>query len=121
MDFEGVAVLHFELKPSVMPIKQIYLESKVQSQNSCLKSCLKSCQNCRIETHRIRIICWIDPLPIKQEPHGTRALSLTLTESIHQLLESSGTLDLEEDFIIGISDLDVEVFRLVVCLCAAIW
>jgi len=37
---------------------------------------------------------------------------LSLAESIHQLLKGSGTLDLEEDFIVVIGDLDIEVFTL---------
>jgi hypothetical protein len=73
------------------------------------------------EIHRIWIVRRIDALPVEQEPHTLWRLALTLAESIHQLLQSSGTLDLEENLVIGIRDFDVEMFGLVVSLCAAVW
>ena len=73
------------------------------------------------QTHRVGIVRWVHALAVKQESHTLWRLALTLAEGIHQLLESSCSLDLEEDFVVGIGDLDVEVFGLVVSLCAAVW
>lgn len=41
-----------------------------------------------------------------------RGLSLAVAEGIHQFLQLRSPLDLEEDFVVVVSDFDVEVFRL---------
>lgn len=48
-------------------------------------------------------------LSFEQKSHGLCVLALPLTECIHQLLEFSASLDLEEDFIVVICNLDVQV------------
>lgn len=72
-------------------------------------------------TYRIRIVRRVHALPIEQESHTVWRLALTLAESIHQLLERSGSLNLEEDLVVGVGDFYVEMFGLVVSLCAAVW
>ena len=60
-------------------------------------------------THCLRIIRGVHARAIVQEAAALNALSLTLTERIHELLELCGTLDLEEHFVVVVRDLDVEV------------
>jgi hypothetical protein len=47
---------------------------------------------------------------IEEEADGVGSLALSLTEGIHELLQGSGSLDLEEDLIVIVGDLDVEMF-----------
>lgn len=49
---------------------------------------------------------------IEQEANASRRLSLTVAKRVHQLLELSRPLDLEEHFIVTVGDLDVEVLGL---------
>lgn len=72
-----------------------------------------------VATHRIWAIARIDARSIKQEANGCHLLALAIAESIHELLESGGSLDLEEDLVVVICDLDVEVFRLRLLLSVA--
>lgn len=59
--------------------------------------------------YSLRAICWLDTTSIEQEPDGGSSLALTLTEGIHQLLQLSGPLDLEEHLVVVICNLDVQV------------
>ena len=76
-------------------------------------------------THLLRIIRRIHSRPIEQEAATGESLALPLTESIHQLLQLRGTLDLEEDLIVVVGHLDVEVLglllRFVVCGAFLAW
>jgi len=47
---------------------------------------------------------------IKEEADGVGGLALSLTEGIHEFLQGSGALNLEEDLVVVVSDLDVEMF-----------
>ena len=62
--------------------------------------------------HCFRTVGRLYATAIEKEPDRCRSLSLSLTEGIHQLLEGSGTLDLEEDLVVVIGDLDVEMLIL---------
>lgn len=59
--------------------------------------------------YRIGCILWSHSSAIKEETDRRGLLSLTLTESIHKLLQLRAALDLEEDFIVVVCDLDIEV------------
>lgn len=73
------------------------------------------------QTYRFWSVVWIYADTVKQKPHAGWWFALALAESIHQLLKGSSALDLEEDFIVGIGDFNVEMFGLIVRLCAPIW
>lgn len=60
-------------------------------------------------THSLRVVGGVDSLAVEEESHTGRGLSLTLAESIHELLELGGALDLEVDFVVVVGHLDVEV------------
>lgn len=60
-------------------------------------------------TYLIRAICSLNTTAIEEESDGVWCLALSFTESIHQFLQLGRTLDLEEDFIVVISNLDVQV------------
>jgi hypothetical protein len=62
-------------------------------------------------TYRIGAIMILNLLTIEQESDRLPVLALTLTESVHQFLQLSGALDLEEDLIVAVGDFDVEMFR----------
>jgi hypothetical protein len=59
---------------------------------------------------------------IDEESDSLGVFALTVAESLHELVEFGGSLDLEEDFVVAIGDLDVEVLatscRLRLC---AVW
>lgn len=61
------------------------------------------------EPYSVRRVFWADTSAVKEEANSGNLLSLTLAKRIHELLELSGALDLEKDFIVVISDLDVQV------------
>lgn len=54
-------------------------------------------------------ICSLNTAAVEEEANGVWCFALSFAESIHQLLQLSGTLDLEEDFIIVVGNLDVQV------------
>lgn len=64
------------------------------------------------ETYRVRRVLWSNAGAVKEEANGGNLLALALTESIHQLLQLGGPLDLEEDFVVVVGHLDVEVLGL---------
>jgi hypothetical protein len=63
-------------------------------------------------TYTLWVIRRVDSCTIEQEAHAARALALTLTERVHELLELSCALDLEEDLVVGVGDFDVQVLGL---------
>lgn len=65
-----------------------------------------------INTYRVRTISRVDPSPIEQESNILHGLALSFTEGVHEFAELGCALDLEEDFVVVISDLDVQVFGL---------
>lgn len=67
-------------------------------------------------THRFGIVRWGDALTVEEESDTLRRLALALAESIHELLELSSPLDLEEDFVVVVCHLNVEVLALRVVL-----
>jgi len=58
-------------------------------------------------TYRVRIIRRLNPLPVEEEPHARDVLALTVAEGVHELFELRGALDLEEDFVVVVSDFNV--------------
>ncbi len=74
-------------------------------------------------THRVGAISRVDPGTIEQEPHRCWGFALTIAEGVHELGESCGALDLEEDFVIVVCDFDVEVFALglVIWVASSAW
>lgn len=52
-----------------------------------------------------------DSLSVEEEAHTLGRLALSLAEGIHEFLELSGALDLEEDLVVVIRDLDVQMLR----------
>lgn len=60
-------------------------------------------------TYAIRSIIGTHTGAVEQEPHSRYLLSLTITESVHQLLQWSRPLDFKEHFVVVIRDLDVEM------------
>lgn len=63
-------------------------------------------------THSLGVVGRVHARAVKEEAHGVNALALAVAEGIHQLLEWSGALDLEEDFVVVVGDLDVQVLWL---------
>jgi hypothetical protein len=76
-----------------------------------------------LHVKRIRAIRGLDATAIEQETDGSGSLALSLAEGIHQFLESSGPLDLEEDFIVIVRDLDIQMLvdNLTLWLLGAPW
>lgn len=60
-------------------------------------------------TYRVRSVVGSNPCAIEEESNCAWIFTLTLAECLHELVETSRSLDLEEDFIVAIGDLDVEV------------
>src|SRR5277367_109935 len=69
-------------------------------------------------TYRFWAIFRSYALTVEEETDALGFLALTITKGVHQLLKSSGTLDLEEDLVLIVRNFNVEVFgnRRVVCL-----
>lgn len=66
-------------------------------------------------TYSIRAIGWRDTATIEEETDGSWSFALSLAEGIHQFLQGSGTLDLEEDLVVVVGNLDIQV------LAASFW
>jgi len=49
---------------------------------------------------------------IEEESDRGGRLALSFAKSVHELLQSRGTLDLEEDFIVVVGDLNIEMLAL---------
>lgn len=60
-------------------------------------------------TYRIRTICGLDTTAIEEEPDRIWCLALSLTESIHELLQGCGALDFEEHLVVIVGDFDIQV------------
>ena len=60
-------------------------------------------------THIVRRIWWIHSLSVEEEATALDRLALPLAESIHELLQLSRALNLEEDFIVVIRHFDIDV------------
>lgn len=60
-------------------------------------------------THSLWVVGRIDSLAIEEESHAGRGFALTFAEGIHELLELSGTLDLEVDLVVVVGHLNVQV------------
>lgn len=60
-------------------------------------------------THGVWTVGRLDSAAIEQESHRAWGATLSLAERVHQLLQSSSPLNLEEDFVVVIGDLDIEV------------
>jgi len=103
MHLQRVAVVHIELAQSSALKSHITTVSTLGPQ-------AKPGHNVELGTHRLRVIRRIHPRPIKQEPAAPDILSLALAESIHELFQRGGTLDLEEDLVVVVGDFDVQVF-----------
>lgn len=63
-------------------------------------------------THSIWAICRLNARTVEQEANRGRTLALAITESIHEFLQGSGALDLEEHLVVVVRNLDVEVLGL---------
>ena len=68
-------------------------------------------------THSFRTVGALNTTAVEEEANGARSLALSLAESIHQFLESSGPLDLEEDLVVVVGDFDIEM----IAGCTALW
>lgn len=62
--------------------------------------------------YSIRTIARLYPRTLEQEANALRRFALPLAKGVHQLLKSSGALDLEEDFIVVVRHLDVQMLSL---------
>jgi hypothetical protein len=60
-------------------------------------------------THSVWTVGRLDSAAIEQESHRAWGATLSLAERVHQLLQSSSPLNLEEDFVVVVGDLDIEV------------
>lgn len=60
-------------------------------------------------TYRVGGVALLNSLALEQETHGLDVLALSFAKGSHQLLKLSGTLDLEEHFVVVVRDLDVQV------------
>jgi hypothetical protein len=60
---------------------------------------------------RIGRIRGLDTRAVKEESDRANGLALALAKGVHELLELSAALDLEEDLVVVVGDLDVEVLR----------
>jgi len=69
-----------------------------------------------LHIQRFRTIRRLDATTIEEETNRVRSLALPLTESIHELLQGCGALDLEENLIVVICNFDVEMFAGTFCL-----
>lgn len=74
-------------------------------------------------TYGIRAIGWVDPRTVEQKSNTLHRFPLAFAEGVHELLQGSGALDLEEDLIIVVGDFDVEVlgFGLVLRVGSPAW
>lgn len=97
VDLEGVAVLHIELQ---------YVSDIPAHGQMAAMPCVPAC------TYRLRVVCGLHSLAVKEEAHAGDVLALAVAEGVHQLAELSRSLDLEEDLVVVIGDLDVEVLGL---------
>lgn len=62
-------------------------------------------------THSVGCVFGADTGSVEQESDRGHLLALALTEGIHQLLQLSRSLDLEEDLIVVVGNLDVQVLN----------
>jgi len=60
-------------------------------------------------TDNLRVIRGIHARAVVEEATALHTLALTLTESIHKLLQLRSTLDFEEDLVVVVRDLNIEV------------
>lgn len=67
---------------------------------------------CARSAYRIGVVLRGYTLAIKEEAHTRDVLALAVAESVHELAECGGALDLEEDLVVIVRDLDVEVLAL---------
>jgi hypothetical protein len=58
-------------------------------------------------TYRVEVVCRINGRAFKQEPHAVHILALAVAEGVHELAQSRGTFDLEEDLVVVVGDLRV--------------
>jgi len=63
-----------------------------------------------LHIERIGGILGIDTATIEEEADLVESLALSFAESVHQLVQRGGALDLEVDLVIVVRDLNVEVF-----------
>lgn len=63
-------------------------------------------------THGVRTISWVDARTVEKKSNRGGCLPLALAEGVHELREGGGSLDLEEDLIVVVSDLNVQVLAL---------
>lgn len=99
VDLESVTVLHLELFTWLASVFVMWKTSTAVCAGVCA-------------THHLRVVCGVDSGAIEEEAHAGGRLALTLTEGVHELLELSGTLDLEEHLVVVVGDLDVQVLGL---------
>jgi hypothetical protein len=64
------------------------------------------------DSYRVRVVVWCDTLAIEQKSHARDVFSLAVAESVHELAESCGALDFEEDLVVVVRHLDVQVLAL---------
>lgn len=65
-----------------------------------------------LHIERLRVVGRLDTLSIEEEAHTRNVLALTVAKGVHELLQLSGSLDLEEDLIVVVRNLDIKVLRL---------
>lgn len=63
----------------------------------------------RSTTYSIWTIGPLNTTAIKEEADGAGCFALSLAEGVHQFLQGSGALDLEEDLVVVVRDLDIEM------------
>ena len=77
--------------------------------------------SCTLLTYRVRTVRILNSLTIEKETNRRATLSAALAESIHELLQLSTALDLEEDLGGIVGDFDVKVFGGLGCVVSGGW
>jgi len=57
-------------------------------------------------------VCRLNTAAVEEETNGSGSFALSLAEGIHQFLQSSSPLDLEEDLVVVVGNLNVEMLTL---------
>lgn len=64
------------------------------------------------DTYRLGVVGRLHTLSVEEEAHTRNVLALTVAKGVHELLQLSSSLDLEEDLIVVVRNLNIKVLRL---------
>ncbi len=109
VDFKSVTIRHIQLeKGKRVSHMYSYCEFRIRHEGPN-------------RTYSVRRVLRSHSGAVKKETDGGGLLSLPFTEGIHEFLQLSRPLDLEENLIVVISDLDVEVLDSASWGLASLW